>query len=634
MRDLLPFLIVGITAGSLYGLTGLGLVLTYRTSGIFNFAHGAVAAVGAYVFHYLHFQHGWSWPWAMLVAVALLGPAMGVVLELIARHLAGARVVFVIVGTIGLLLAVQGLMYVTFGAQVKNNPEFLPTDGRTIDGVLVSYAQMIKVAVAVVAAVGLWLFLRRSRLGINMRAVVDNPSLLGMTGTAPTRVRTAAWVIASTFASLCGVLLAPVIGLDAGLLTLLVVQAFGAVAIGRFSSLPLTFVGGLVVGVVASLVTKWTSDQPTLNGLPTSVPFLILIVLLFTAKGKLPREVGSLSAGVSPARWLPARTRLTAFALGATFLLVVPSIVGTRLPVYLNAMTFVVIFLSLSLLVHGSGQISLCHAAFVALGATTFSHLTEGQGWSWPMALLGSGLVVVPLGAVLAIPAIRLSGLYLALTTFGFGILMQNVVFSSDLMFGANPFVTAPRPELGPFDGASDKTFYYLCLAVVAICCLAVVAVDRSRLGRLLRALGDSPTALTTGGLSVNLTRLMLFCMSGFFAGIGGALFMAQFGQVSRDFGFGPFQSLTWLAVLAISGRGLVLPAFVAAFLLTVLPSYATGMSAEWQSVWFGSAALLVAMAPSVRATLAPRFAVWGAHSDHRATYSPVKSRFIAPVRP
>lgn len=628
MRDLLPFIVVGLTAGSLYGLTGLGLVLTYRTSGIFNFAHGAVAAVGAYVFHYLHFEHGWSWPLALLVAVGLLGPAMGVVLERIARYLGGARVVSVIVGTIGLLLAIQGLMYLTFGTQVKNNPEFLPRDGVTIDSVLVSYAQMIKVGIAVVAAAGLYAFLRTSRLGINMRAVVDNPSLLDMTGTDPARVRTAAWVIASTFASLCGVLIAPVLGLDAGLLTLLVVQAFGAVAIGRFSSLPLTFVGGLVIGVVASLATKWTASEPGLNGLPTSVPFLILLaVLLLTAKNKLPREIGSLSAGISPARWLPQRVRWAAFAGGAAFLLLVPSIVGTRLPVYLNALTFVVVFLSLSLLVRGSGQISLCHAAFVALGATTFSHLSVDHDWSWPLALLGSGLVVVPLGAVLAIPAIRLSGLYLALSTFGFGILMQNVVFSTGIMFGDEPFVSAPRPEVGPFDGAGDKTFYYLCLAVVVLCCLAVLAVDRSRLGRLLRAMGDSPTALTTGGLSVNLTRLLVFCLSAFFAGVGGALFMAQFGQVSKDYGFGPFQSLTWLAVLAISGAGLIMPAFLAAGLLTVLPSYATGLSQEWQSVWCGTAALIVAMAPGLRSAFAPRFAIWASRSDHRHSYGPVKAR-------
>ncbi|HEY4408531.1 MAG TPA: branched-chain amino acid ABC transporter permease, partial [Acidimicrobiia bacterium] len=177
MHQLLPFIVVGITTGSLYGLTGLGLVLTYRTSGIFNFAHGAVAATAAYCFFALHHEHGLPWPLAAFISIGLLGPVMGVVLERVTRRLAGARVVMAIVGTIGLLLAVQGLLYVIFGSQTKNFAEFLPTSTVTVADVHVSYAQIIKVVVSLVAATGLWLFLRRSRLGVTMRAVVDNPTL-------------------------------------------------------------------------------------------------------------------------------------------------------------------------------------------------------------------------------------------------------------------------------------------------------------------------------------------------------------------------------------------------------------------------------------------------------------------------
>jgi branched-subunit amino acid ABC-type transport system permease component len=631
VRQLLPFIVVGITTGSLYGLTGLGLVLTYRTSGIFNFAHGAVAATAAYCFFALHHEHGLSWPPAALISIGLLGPVMGVVLERVTRRLAGARVVMAIVGTAGLLLAVQGLLYVIFGAQTKTFSEFLPTDTITIADVHVSYAQIIKVVVSLVAATALWLFLRRNRLGVTMRAVVDNPTLLDMTGTTPTRVRTVAWVIGASFAALSGVLIAPVLGLDAALLTLLVVQAFGAVAIGRFSSLPLTFIGGIAVGIIASLVTKYLAGRPLFNGLPSAIPFLVLIaVLLITPKARLPQEVGRLGDGASERRpWLPTNLRRAGYAAGFALLLAVPAVVGSRLPVYINGVNFVVIFLSLALLVRSSGQISLCHAAFAALGATTFSHLTVGQGLSWPLALMGAGLVTVPLGAVLAIPAIRLSGLYLALATFGFGILMQNVVFNASFMFGNEPFLRAPRPTLGPFDGANDTTFYYLALAVALLCCLAVLAIDRSRLGRLLRALGDSPTALTTGGLSVNVTRIMVFCLSAFFAGVGGGLFMAQFGQVSKDYGFGPFQSLIWLAVLAISGRTLILPAFIAAGLLTVLPAYITGLSQEWQSVLFGATALAAATVPIADLSLGKVFAGLADRTDHRARRGPVRARTV-----
>ena len=375
-----------------------------------------------------------------------------------------------------------------------------------------------------------------------MRAVVDNPTLLDMVGTEPTRVRTAAWVIGATFARPSGILIAPVLGLDAALLTLLVVQAFGAVAIGRFSSLPLTFLGGLAVGVIASLATKYLASKPLFNGLPSAIPFLVLIaVLLVTPKSRLPREVGRTGGAPDAQPWLPVSIRRPLYAAGAALLALRPD--ARREP---------------SARLHQRrdvrGHLPVAVAAGPQLGADLAvprrlrrprgddvqPPLGSGQGLSWPVALLGAGLVTIPLGAVLAIPAIRLSGLYLALATFGFGILMQSVVFNTSFMFGNQPFLRAPRPTLGPFNGANDTTFYYMVLGVAVVCCLVVLAVDRSRLGRLLRALGDSPTALTTGGLSVNVTRIMVFCLSAFLAGIGGALFMAQFGQVSKDYGFGP----------------------------------------------------------------------------------------------
>ena len=134
------------------------------------------------------------------------------------------------------------------------------TSGVVLSGVRVSYAQMISVAVAAAAVAGLYIFLRTARLGVAMRGVVDNPKLLALSGTAPIRVRVASWVIGAVFASLSGVLLAPTLSLDANLLTLLVVQAFGACAIGLFSSLPLTYVGGLIVSGQMFFLIEYTWD--------------------------------------------------------------------------------------------------------------------------------------------------------------------------------------------------------------------------------------------------------------------------------------------------------------------------------------------------------------------------------------
>src|SRR5260370_14642405 len=164
-----------------------------------------------------------------------------------------------------------------------------------------------------------------------MRGVVDNVELVALSGTRTVRVRRWSWIIASTFAGHAGVLLAPSLSLDALVLTLLIVQAFGAAALGFFSSLPLTFTGGLVVGIVASVLTKYgavTSPDALLSGLPPSVPFLVLfLVLVLTPRRRLVDRRLAARSAVLGTRRAPARIQgagsglaLAALAPGAVML--------------------------------------------------------------------------------------------------------------------------------------------------------------------------------------------------------------------------------------------------------------------------------------------------------------------------
>jgi branched-subunit amino acid ABC-type transport system permease component len=631
VKAYLPFVVVGLTSGSLYGLAGMGLVLTFKTSGIFNFAHGAMAAAAAFVFFDLHFMHGLPWPLALALCVFVLGPLMGLATGALARRLAGAPPVLTIVATVGLLLALQGLLAWKYGGEIRNVPVFLPKGSVRLFDTPVQYAQLVVVATGAIITGLLYVFFRRGRLGIAMRSVVDDPALLDLAGTPPERVRRAAWIIGSSFAALSGILIAPSLGLDTILLTLLVVQAFGAAAIGAFTSLPLTYAGGIGLGVAASVATKQVASHPQLSGLPATLPFLVLVVALLV----IPRRRLLLpSAGAAAVRaadpWsVPAPVRRAGLAVGLVAAVAVPGVVGARLPVFINGAIFVLIFVSLGLLVWTSGQISLCHAAFAALGATMFSHFTIGLGLPWFVALIAAGVATVPLGAVVAVPAIRLSGIYLALATFGFGIVMERVVYGTGFMFGGTGLRAAPRPAFPGVDPHSDTAFYYVVLGVAVAGCGLVVAVSRSRLGRILRALRDSPVALTTHGVNVNATRLIVFCVSAFLAGVAGSLFVAFTGQAGTA-GFGPFQSLIWLAVLAISGRSLVASAAVAALLLAVLPAYAPDGFTTYQTMLFGALAIVVPVLGTIRIRLG------GERVRSRQRGGPVTSRMAAagPVRP
>jgi branched-subunit amino acid ABC-type transport system permease component len=626
VRALLPFLIVGFVTGSLYGLAGVGLVLTYRTSGVFNFGHGALAAAAAYIFYTLHVTHGLSWPLAALISVLGFGAVAGVAIELMTRRLVGAPEALVTVATVGLLLGIDGLLFVRFGIEQRRFPQFLPNGAVVLSGVRVSYAQMISVAVAAAAVAGLYVFLRRARLGVAMRGVVDNPRLLALSGTAPVRVRVASWVIGAVFASLSGVLLAPTLSLDANLLTLLVVQAFGACAIGLFSSLPLTYVGGLVVGILGSLATKYLSATPPFNGIPTSVPFLVLIVILLVVPvRKFPSSARTFLAARA-ARSDRRGARLGPGAAGLAVLLAAPHLVGPKLPVWIGGLIMVIIFASLSLLVWTSGQISLCHTAFAALGATTLSHLTVDHGMPWGIALVVAGVSTVPLGALVAIPAIRLSGVYLALATFGLAILMQNVVYPSSLMFAGEPFRTARRPTLGLINGTSDTGFYYIVLGIALVSCALLVLVNRGRIGRLLRGMSETPTMLATFGLSVNITRVIVFCLSAFFAGIAGGLMISQTSGASAVTFF-PLQSLLWLAVLAFCGTRLIGSSVLAAAVFALLPAYLTGFSNEQQTLIFGLTAIVASIVVANVGPLSTWVRAARVTSDRRRERSPVRAR-------
>jgi branched-subunit amino acid ABC-type transport system permease component len=627
MSDFWPFVIAGLTTGSLYGLAAMGLVLTYKTSGIFNFAHGAIAAGGAYIFYELNTRNDVPWPLAALIVIFVVAPIAGFLSERIARGLADAPPSAKIVATVGLLLVVSGTATAIFGAAAINFPQFLPVETHRFGGVNLGEDQMIAMAIALVSAVALYSFFRFSRTGVAMRGVVDNPDLLDLAGTSPARVRTQAWMIGSAFAALSGILLAPSTGLDAILLTLLVVQAFGAAAVGAFTSLPLTYVGGLVVGIGGALATKYVVDVPNLAGFPPSLPFIVLFaVLLLTRKGRFV-EAGRKRLA-QERRSMAPKVAWAGRAAAVIGLIAAPQLVGTRLPVYANALIFILIFLSLRLLVQTSGQVSLCHAAFAAMGAAAFSHFAHGMGLPWLVALVLAGVATVPIGAMVAIPAIRLSGLYLALATFGFGLLMERMVFGTSLMFGGRGSRPAPRPgDLFGLSLGSDKGFYYVALGVVLAVAVGMWWLNRSRLGRLCQAMADSPVALAMHGTNVRVTRVLVFCVSAFVAGLAGALFASAAGSIS-GIGFGPFASLTWLTVLALAGRGEFSAGVIAAFVLAVLPSYVDKPAyTDWQPVIFGSLAVLASLAQGGGLPFAAWFRRSAERSAERSVHSPVRER-------
>jgi ABC-type branched-subunit amino acid transport system ATPase component/branched-subunit amino acid ABC-type transport system permease component len=603
---LLPFIIIGVVSGSVYGLAAVGLVLSYRTSGIFNFAHGALATLSAYVFYALHVAGDVSWPIAALISVLLLGPALGIGFERYARVLSRASLIMQVAGTVGVLLIIEAVCTQWYGSNGAFFPTYLPQSSVEVGGAHITVEQFIVVGVSIVLTAGLYVMLRATRLGKAMRAVVDDPDLLAIAGTSPVSVRRAAWVIGCFFATLSGILLAPDVGLSAGALTLLVVQAFGAAAIGRFRSLPLTWFGGLVVGVAASVATKYLTSRTILSGIPTALPFIILFValLLVRQRGGIESAARRLSENYGAPR-LPVRLQAPGTIAVLGVLIAVPWLFPGYLTAWMTVLCDVILFLSLGLLVRSSRQVSLCQVTFAAIGAVAFSKLT-GAGVPWVPSLLLAGLVVVPIGALLAIPAVRLSGLYLALATFGFGLLVQAMFYQSSVGFGvADLGLTMPRPTwLGL---SSDRGFYFLLLALTVLTSAVMIWLTSGRLGGLLRMLGSSPLTLEAFGVNITVTRILVFCLSAFIAAIAGALSGSALGTVTGS-NYDPNTSLTLMVVVAIVAGGAPWYALVAALLVALIPAYLTSQTAtDVLQIAFGAGAILfsLGLAPEPPAAVA-----------------------------
>ena len=597
MRDLMPYLIIGVSSGSIYALAAMGLVLTFKTSGIFNFAHGAQAAMAAYLMYELRERMGWPWPIAFAVTLLLAGLGVGVALERLARGLATASSAARVAATVGLLLGIQGFLVAIFGASALPMRYFLPTNLWSVGGVSIRFEQVVVTLFVISAAVGLQLFLSRTRIGVATQGVVDDPALLSLQGTSPAAVRRVAWLIGSSFAAISGMLLAPTIGLDAGILTLLVFYAFGAAAVGGFSSLPLTYAGGVGIGVVASLLTKFLAGNQAFSGLSSTLPFIVLFVALMVtpASRLIERGQAVVRRPLPPIRF-NRRVRTVTLVAGGAVAVAVPQVVGVHLPLYQTGVGFVVLFASLGLLIRTSGQISLCQITFAAVGAATFAHASKA-GLPWLVAVLLAGVVAVPVGALVAIPAIRLTGVYLAIATFGFGLLVQNLVYPTSFMFSrGQKSLAAPRPKLFGLATQTDTGYYYVLLAFTTLCLLGILAIRRGRLGRLLQGLADAAVAVDAHGTNTNVTRLLVFCLSAFFAGLAGAVIAPITGNVSSA----PYQftvSLLMVSVLFVAGRQPVLSPIFASLLFLVGPGYIKSPEIlDYVPVVFGAGAVLAAV--------------------------------------
>ena len=320
MGEFLRYTIFGLAVAGVYFIAASGLVVTYTASGIFNFAHGAVAMIAAFTYWDLRVQHDWPAPLA-LAAVLLVGaPLAGIVIErVIMRNLSGAATITGIVVTIGLLVALLGVGTVVWApskfAQTPSLPRFFESHVVNILGAPIAWHYLFVLAFSVFVALGLWVLLRNTRLGIAMRAVVDDRNLARLNGENPELAAAASWVIGCMLAALAGVLLAPILALDVARLTLLVINAYVVAVVGRLRSLPLAALGAVILGFSLSYF-DWglahVEHVPVwVQSIHDSLPIIMLFVVLLVMPQDRTRLTATLRSAPSTAVSTP-RTAIVA----------------------------------------------------------------------------------------------------------------------------------------------------------------------------------------------------------------------------------------------------------------------------------------------------------------------------------
>jgi branched-chain amino acid transport system permease protein len=535
------------TYGCIYALTAMGLVVTYATSGVFNFAQGAIGMMAGFGFWQLSVHFHWP-TWAAFIVVVLIAtPLAGAAIErVLIRRLEGAGLDATLTVTIGLLLLLIAIASIAWNpADGRTLPQFFNGHQITVGGVVLTWHQLIIVIVAVVAALVLRVFLYRTRPGIAMRAVVDDRELTALSGATPARYAQLGWALGAMLAAISGVLIAPLVNLDINTLTLLVINGYAAAMVGRLRNLPLTFLGGIILGLLQSYAIGYLPIS-LVTQLEQLLPmaFLLVVILVIpqtrapmarTIKLRAPRVAGLRESLLVGAGFLVAAFVLSRFLSSG------------NLATAGEGMAFAIIMLSLVLLTGYGGQVSLCQLTFAGLGAYAMSEVGGADG-----SLLGIVAAIglsAAVGTVVALPALRLRGLYLALTTLAFAVAMDDAFFSNTSIFGVQLSKVVARPHI-PWISMADKGSYLLLLAVVyAILAVGVLAFRRSRYGRRLLAVSDSPAACLTLGIGMVRPKLAVFTLSAGIAGLGGALYGGSVAAIDDS----NFQFLLSLTILLIA---------------------------------------------------------------------------------
>ncbi len=594
----------GVVNGMVFGLVAMGIVLIYRSTRVINFAVANLGLIGTGLFVLLVAQYSVPfWPAAILSLAA--GTLWGALMELVViRRLFTAPRVIVLVATIGissLSLAVL-LLFPEVDAPGARFPVAVGSVHEWL-GVRVTGPELVIVVLVPLVAILFTWMLNRTALGKAVKASADNPDLARLAGISPKLVSTAVWAIAGALATLSLSLLAGDTGAATNLASLgpsTLVRALAAAVIAGMYSFRRAFIAGIAIGVVEAVVRFNYLDAPGL------MDFLVLLAVLVAVNWQSRQGTGetqTFSFGAKP-RPIPERLRgvwwvrqidragLVLMGLGAIVLPIIVTAPSRQL-LYTSILAFALCALSLTVLTGWGGQLSLGQMAFAGIGALLMAAFSRGvnvdlrvgdvrllKAGIQPLTFVTAVALAVAITALLATligaSALRVRGLYLAVSTFAFGLAAQQYLYGRPLLSGGfSQSVPYQRTNLfGIVDLGSQRSIYYVTLVLLIVGVVVIAHLRRTGIGRTTIAVRDNPDGAAAYTVSATHTKLRAFALAGGIAALGGALLAANIQSVPTTRYFTVADSLLLVAMVVIGGLGSVAGAVLGAIWVVGLPAF------------------------------------------------------------
>ncbi len=604
MAQHLQYLLLGLGGGAVLAALAIGLVLTYRASGVLNLAHAAMGMFCAFTYYQLRasgeilnplpfgparipllpgktFEDGreifyrFKPGTALLITLALAALYGFVVYWLAFRPLREAPPLAKIVSSLGLFLYMRALAKMrlsTAGASGATRESLLPDDVVDLAGIQIQQDRLWLTGLIVMLTGALAALYHHTRFGLATRAAAESEKGAVLVGLSPVALASLNWMLAAMLAAAAVILIAPISGLDATTTSMLVVPALAAALVGRFKSFTITTAAALGIGMIQSELLNLRSEWSWLPNidLQTGVPLLIIILTMVARGESLPTRA-TLHEGRFPRSPSPRRTGIWAVTLGTVAAGAMLGLDSHWRSALIVTCTTALIALSVVVLTGYVGQISLMPMALAGVAAFTMIRLSVDWGIPFPLAPILAALLAVAVGLVAGVPAVRVRGMNLAITTLAAAVAIEQLLLKWDGFTGGAGGTRVPEPtllglDLGVSAAGSDfprKPFGLLVIAVLALVAVAVANLRQSVTGLRWLSVRNNERAAASSGVDVRAVKLQAFAVSSFIAGVGGCMYAYGHQDISAD-SFVVFQSLALLAITYLSGIASVAGALLA----------------------------------------------------------------------